>query len=78
MVDMAHTHFMKLFLSDENVDPEEVVRLFPSKLTDDMNATLCASFIERRSQMCFPDWSPQSPWSEWFSNMFFSTKIGQC
>lgn len=53
---------MKLFSTKHNVNPDEVIRFVPSKVTDDMNQILCRPFspteVEKALFMMKPNKAP--------------------
>ena len=75
---MINSYFQALFQEEKNLVCEPLLNLFESKVTEDMNNTLCAEFSEKKSQIaCFKS-DPSRPPVRTVFLRDFSKELGGC
>ena len=75
--DMATEYFEKVYTADPNLDPECVTRLIQEKVTEEMNAKLCADFNDEEiAQALFQIGPLKSPDPDGFPARFYQRNWG--
>ena len=74
---MATSYFQELFSHDPNLNPEDIVRLFEPKVSDDLNASLCREFTNKEiSDALFEIVPLKAPGSDGFPARFYQRNWG--